>query len=380
MKLLFFALTVIGVPFLISFILTPIVRVLAARRGIEDMPEPPRKQHRTPTPLLGGVAIFFAFIGSLGMLLTLQRIFHLVFFEVCEKLSDAYVCSSAQGEQIVFAIAAALLALLIGGILDDFYHLPPSLQIIWPILAALAAVLGGVSQDNITNPLYFLGISSDSLIHLNRWTIFVFNVPFTLFSDLFAFCWLMLIMYATKLLDGLNGLVSGITIIGGIILFVAGNALGQGLPAVLALILASSYLGFLPYNFKGRIFLGESGSTIAGFLLGAIALLGPAKISITFLILGIPILDLLLVSYERIVKAKKSPFQGDLRHMHFKLVQHGLSSRQAVVALWLISLSFGLLGLFLQGFGQWVLVAALLGVMLFLIRITGSRVVGGAEK
>lgn len=379
MNRLFFAFTVIVAPFLISFALTPLVRMLATRHRIEDAPAPPRKQHSNPTPLLGGVAIFFAFIVPIILLFILDKIFSLSFFELCEKFRDVTACAQAPGERIVFAISFALFILLIGGILDDLYHLPPGLQIIWPIAAALIAVLGGVSQDNITNPIYFLGLSSDPLIHLNRWTIFVFNVPITFFSDFFAFCWIMLIMYATKLLDGLNGLVSGITIIGGIILFVAGNALGQGLPAVLALILASSYLGFLPYNFKGQIFLGESGSTIAGFLLGSIALLGPAKISITFLILGIPILDLLWVSYERIVKAKKSPFQGDLRHMHFKLVEHGLSSRQAVVALWLISAFFGLFGLFLQGFGQWVLIAALLGVMLFLIRIT-SRVVGDNEK
>jgi len=256
--------------------------------------------------------------------------------------------------------------------LDDKYNLKPRQQIIWPILAIATVILAGVGQDNITNPLYYVGLSADPLLHLKVWTIHLFGLEITMLTDLFTFIWLFLLIYVTKFLDGLNGLVPGIIVIGALILFVTSLSLGQTLPAVLSLIVAGAYLGFLPFNFFGKIFLGEAGSTLAGFLIGVLAILGPAKISITFLILGIPILDACWVIYERLVKAGKSPFQGDTRHLHFKLLKQGLTSRQTVLLLWLISLLFGLLGIFLQGWEQGILWLALVALMAILIRLTRS--------
>ena len=182
-----------------------------------------------------------------------------------------------------------------------------------------------------------------------------------------------MLIYTTKFLDGLNGLVSGITIIGGIMLFITSIALGQWFVAILSLITAAAFGGFLPYNLRGKVFLGEAGSTLAGFLLGASALIGPAKISLTFLILGIPILDALWVIYERMVKAKKSPFRGDLRHLHFKLVERGYTSRQTVMILWFISFAFGVLGLFMQGLARGVLVIAVIILMIMLLHYATNK-------
>lgn len=345
-------LSVFLVSFGLALVFTPLVRFFAARIGVHDIPSPPLKTHQSRTSLLGGVAVFLAFTGTLWFLHN----------QTGFKVETSF---------IIFGIVGALLLLVIGGVLDDRYNLPPALQLAGPISATLFVIAAGVGQDNITNPLYFLGLSSDPLLHLNVRTINVFGLELTLFTDFFTFAWLMTLMYATKLLDGLNGLVSGITVIGSVILFFTSSALNQPIPAFLALIVAGSYLGFLPYNFVGKIFLGESGSTVAGFLLGVLSLLGPAKISITLLVLGLPILDLLWVMYERKFRAKTSPFAGDARHLHFKLVRSGLSLRRAVVLLWGISLVFGALGLVLQGIAEGALLfslIALMGILLFITR------------
>jgi UDP-GlcNAc:undecaprenyl-phosphate/decaprenyl-phosphate GlcNAc-1-phosphate transferase len=180
----------------------------------------------------------------------------------------------------------------------------------------------------------------------------------------------LVLMYATKFLDGLNGLVSGMSVIGGVILLITSITLGQSFSVLIALAMTGAFLGFLPYNFQGKIFLGEGGSTLAGFLLGVLALLGPAKISITLLILGIPILDVLWVVYERIFKNKKSPFKGDLSHLHFKLINFGLNEKQTVVLLWILSLLFGLSGLLIKDSLHGVLLLGLLIVMVFLAQYT----------
>ena len=340
---------------ILSLLLTPLVKIFAHKAGFHDTPSPPLKNHHKPTPLLGGVAIFFSFILSL--------------------MIYGLIANDSDNKLFLLSLAIASCGwLILGGILDDKYHLVPRHQIIWPILAALTVIAAGIGQDNITNPLYYIGLSGDPLLHLNFWTIKFFGFELTLFTDLFTFCWLMLLIYAMKFLDGLNGLVSGITVIGSIILFFTSLALGQFLPAIVSLIIAGAYLGFLPYNFAGKIFLGESGSTLAGFLLGIIAIIGPAKISIAFLILGVPVLDALWVIYQRIIKDKSSPFLGDRRHLHFKLLTRGMSERKAVLMLWLISLSFGLLGLFFHGWMHGLLLVALVGLMAVLVRVTRWRI------
>jgi UDP-GlcNAc:undecaprenyl-phosphate GlcNAc-1-phosphate transferase len=338
---------------ILSLILTPLARSIALHYKVQDLPSPPLKNHSKSTPLLGGVGIFLSFILTV--------------------ISMTFVKSQLNDIALLTGIVLGAFWLIIGGVLDDKYSLAPKYQVIWPVLAVLTVISAGLGQDNITNPLYYLGLSQDPLFHLEVWTINVFNTEITLFTDIFTFLWLFLLIYATKFLDGLNGLVSGITAIGALLLFFTSLSLGQPMPAILSLIVAGAYLGFLPFNFFGKIFLGESGSTLAGFLLGVLAILGPAKISIIFLILGIPILDALWVVYERLFRAKKSPFKGDLRHLHFKLTQRGLTSRQSVLLLWLVSLVFGLLGLLFQGIGHILLLAGLVVLMIVLVRLTRKR-------
>ena len=157
-------------------------------------------------------------------------------------------------------------------------------------------------------------------------------------------------IYTTKFLDGLDGLVSGIGTLGALILFIVSLFWDVPMSAtsVLCLILAGALLGFLKYNFyPAKIFLGEAGSTFIGFMLGVLAIISGAKIATALLIMGIPVLDVIWVIIRRLISHKHF-YAGDRKHFHFRLLDAGLSHRQAVLFLYALTLIFGSSSLFLQ--------------------------------
>jgi len=159
---------------------------------------------------------------------------------------------------------------MLGGFLDDKYHLSPIQQFVWPVLACLAIIISGIGITFMNNPfgsgyLYFDTVKIE-ILRLN-------GVPyyFTPWSDVLTFLWLLLLMYSTKLLDGLDGLVSGVTVIGALSItaLCLFTQFYQPDIATMALILAGAFLGFLVFNFHpAKIFLGEGGSLLAGFFWG----------------------------------------------------------------------------------------------------------------
>ncbi len=326
-----------GIAFGSALVLSYGVRRFALRRGIVDHPSqaPERKIHRRPVPLIGGIAIFGALIFTTGVY---------AFFS--DRLFGGYLLPKH-----LIGIGIAGVFLMIGGALDDLHNRKPVQQIIWPILAALAVISVGIGITYITNPLGGV-IQLDTVsIELFSWN----STPYvlTLFADIFAFCWLMGMMYTTKFLDGLDGLVAGITTIGAFVLFFLSlnQEVAQPETALLSVILAGSMAGFLILNFHpAKIFLGEGGSLLAGFMLGVLAILSGAKIATALLIMGIPILDVVWVIIRRAFFEKQSPFRtADKKHLHFRLLDIGLSHRQAVLLLYGISLLFGGIALFSGG-------------------------------
>lgn len=311
----------------VSFILTILVRALAIKRKIVDLPIGERKIHRQPVPLLGGVAVYLTFL-----------ILIIIFkdFILDGRIRPSYL----------LAIALGGFFLMLGGYLDDKYNLKPVKQIIWPILAALAIIFSGLEINYITNP-------AGGII----------NISSSLISGLIVFFWLMGMMYTTKFLDGLDGLVSGLAVIASIILFCVSlfwDASQSG-TAILALILGGSALGFLFFNFyPARIFLGEGGSTFLGFALGVVAIISGAKIATTLLIMGLPILDVVWVISRRYFKEKRSAFLADDQHLHFRLLKAGLNQRQAVLILYFIALLFGAVAIFQRTTGKLVALAFLI--------------------
>lgn len=322
--------------FLAAFLVTRYLRELARRLGIEDVPDLPRKIHRRPLPKLGGVAIFLSFI--LGVIVL--------------------AAASGTDEIIGFRLAALLLGgavLIVGGILDDKYDLPAKKQIWFPVLAVLLVVLSGTHISFVTNPL-------GGKIILDQYKI----LDYPVFGSLLVFAWVLGMTYTTKFLDGMDGLVSGISGIAGLVIFGVSLTpeVNQTTTAFLALIFAAACFGFLPHNFyPAKIFLGEGGSIFTGFTIAVLSVISGAKIATALLVLGIPLLDAAWVIIRRLWFGD-SPFRGDKRHLHFRLLDIGFSQRQAVVFLYFLAAVFGGVAVFLQSLGKLVALLILFGVML----------------
>lgn len=336
----------------VSVIFTYGIKSYARRRNIIDYPQDDsqRKIHKQPTPLLGGLAIFLSF--------TFIMIGYALF---SDKLLGGYMLP-----KYLIGITVGGTLLMIGGWLDDRYHLSAKKQIIWPVIATLVVIGAGIGITYIQNPF-------GGSIGLEQWSLTLFSIgdlPYRiiLLADLFTIVWLMGMMYTTKFLDGLDGLVSGLTTIGALVLFFlsVSRDVAQPETALLTIIFAGATLGFLLFNFHpAKIFLGEGGSLWTGFLLGTLAIISGAKIATALLIFGIPILDVIWVIIRRLIQGK-SVTQADRQHLHFRLLDVGLTHRQAVLILYFVAAGFGTAALLFQGKEKFISLMILVGGMIVL--------------
>jgi len=339
------------IAFVATALFTPAVRRFAWRQQVLDYPDSARKFHKYPLPELGGFAVFSGFAFTL---LLLRGVF--------PDLFGAFIKTS-----YIFGLLAAGVVLMIGGYLDDRYRISPAKQFAFPVLAILIVIFSGVQLSYINSP-FGGAIILDSLK--------IWGYP--LFGGLFIFLWILGMVYTTKFLDGLDGLVAGISGIAGLVIYFLSllPQVQQPDTALLAIIFAGSALGFLPWNFyPAKIFLGESGSTFTGFMIGLLSIISGGKIATALLIMGIPILDAAWVIIRRLA-GHTSPFLGDRRHLHFRLLDWGLSHRQAVILLYFFSAAFGVSGLFLQTTGK--LVA--FGILAVVMVILGTTIVLGFRR
>ncbi|MFH1620939.1 MAG: MraY family glycosyltransferase [Patescibacteria group bacterium] len=307
---------------------------LAKKFGAMDAPSSERKIHKHPIPLWGGLGIGLTIL-FFGMVI----IFILPMAD--KNLSFNQLAGFFVG----------ILILLLGGLLDDRFPQKPWVQILFPISAALVVILSGTGIIQVTNPAGHGGFS------LVWWRGFGLSLP----SDFITFAWLILATYSTKILDGLDGLVTGLTVIGAGLVGALSLSATYFLPSVALFsgLTGGAFLGFLPHNINpAKQFLGESGATIAGFCLGVLAILSGAKIAIALAVLAIPIADVVLVVLGRIRRGVPW-YRGDDSHLHFRLLKAGLPHRIVVLLLWCISLFAGILALSLQTRGKIFLVVGL---------------------
>ncbi len=316
----------------LSLVLTPLANRAATHWGIIDKPDFARKIHQKPIPLLGGVVIFVVF-------------FAVIFLNYSQLISGNLELRHWLG----FLIGG--LILIVGGTLDDKYNFSPKKQIIFPVLAIIAVLIGGVEITKLSNP--FGGYFSVAWL-----------------SPIFIAIWLMGMMYTTKLLDGVDGLVSGVSGIGALVIFLFTLTTKYYQPdiAFVSLVLAGAILGFLVYNWNpASIFLGEGGSLFLGFALGVLAIISGGKIAIALLVMGIPILDVAWTIMRRLL-SRKNPFRtADKKHLHHRLLALGLNQKQTVLVFYFLSAAFGLSGLFLQSQGKFLALIIILLVMMILV-------------
>ncbi len=343
--------------FLGALAITPIVRFFATKAGIVDRPDGDRKKHEAPTPLLGGVAAFSAF--ALAVILSLHG------------LLGGFLPAKH-----VFGILLGGVVLVVGGFLDDRYDLPPRFQILFPVVSSLIVIASGIGASVITNPF-------GGALPLDLWRLQVLTISGTPYfltfpADLFTFVWMMGMIYTTKLLDGLDGLVSGLGVIGFAVLAIYSLSPQAAEPelARFAMAAAGAFGGFLFYNARpAAIFLGEGGSTLTGYLLGVMAIMAGGKIGVTLMVLAVPIMDVAWTIACRFLGGR-SVTQGGSDHLHFRLVRWGLSPGKTVLLFWAFAAGFGGAGLFIAGW-QKTLALALLGALYAaVVFILGKRTHG----
>ncbi|MEE6726069.1 MraY family glycosyltransferase [Pediococcus acidilactici] len=320
---------------IISAILTPFVRRIAFEIGAVDKPNA-RRVNKVPMPTMGGLAIFMAFNFSLFFLLRNQipnPQFYGIFFGEC--------------------------IIMLTGIIDDIFELKPSQKMIGILLAALVVYwFAEVQMTTLTLP--FIGIVSLGWLSL----------PITLL-------WIAAITNAINLLDGLDGLATGVTIIA---LFTTGFTGLFFLPStniyivIMIFTLVAAEVGFLPYNFfPARIYLGDTGALFIGFMIAVFSLSGLKNatfisVLIPVMILGVPLTDTIYAILRRLLN-KQSIAHADKRHLHHRLMQMGLTHRQTVLVIYGISMIFSFIALLYPLSTLWgsvlLTVGILVGIELF---------------
>ncbi|MHB1653712.1 MAG: glycosyltransferase family 4 protein [Desulfitobacteriaceae bacterium] len=305
----------------IAIIATPLSMVLAKKWGAIDYPGS-RRVHKRPIPRLGGLALYAAF--WLAALATQVQVW----------------------DQTHWGLFIGSTLILIVGIWDDVRGMKPLVKLFWQVAAATILLLFGFSLDFVSLPI----IGS---VHLGS-----FGLVLIVF-------WVIGLVNTVNISDGLDGLAAGICFGTALLLFWSANRINQVPAAHLTLALAGASLGFLFYNFHpARVFMGDSGSMFLGYIIGGISIAGLLKtatiLGLVFplLVLGMPLTDLTFAIIRR--KLRRRPIStADRGHLHHRLLDAGLSQRQAVLLMYGISACFGLTAV-LGATGYWAWAVALL--------------------
>ena len=284
----------------LATVVTPLVGRVAGRIGLVAYPKRDR-WHRTPTPLLGGVAIFVGSVPLVGLIAE----------AVSAHMIDRFAALLI-GAVLIFAL----------GLIDDLKTLPPYAKLLGQIVAACVLV------------------ASLPVTRYLPWSVLM--VPVMIF-------WIVGVTNAFNLLDNMDGLSAGIAAIISLTLFVFNFAQGDNQTALLCIVIAGACGGFLIFNFNpARIFMGDCGSLLIGYLLSGIVVLGAAKagseLALTLLVpvgvMALPILDTTLVTIVRSLHHRPIS-QGGRDHLSHRLVALGLNERSAVLVLYAVSVLFG---------------------------------------
>ena len=320
--------------FITTFVVTPHTMRLAKKVGAIDIPND-RRVNKKPMPRLGGLAVIAGFFVSVIYLLITTSI---------EGKINLFDGDSYYIKLIGFFSGIIILGLVC--YIDDSKGIPSLVKLVAQIIAAVIVVVCGTRIENISIP--FTG-----------GTVVIGGI----FSYIITVCWIVGITNAINLIDGLDGLSSGVTLISCLSLLMVFALNGSPLIAiVLITALAGAIVGFLPFNFSpAKTFIGDTGSNFMGFSLAIISILGVAKtytalvLIAPIIILGMPIFDTLFAIFRRIIKGKslKAVFKPDKGHLHHKLMAKGYTQRQAVLIMYGITAILGMFAVILLESGIW---------------------------
>ncbi len=329
--------------FVISLVLTPILRDVFRSYGVVDRPDSGRKAHPHPIPRIGGIAVAISYFISYAL--------------------AAYGSGGVEEAQLslVWALLPAAVVVFSVGLIDDFVGLKPWQKVAGELAAAGLAYWAGVR---------ILGVAGHPM---ESW----WSLPLTI-------AWLLACTNAFNLVDGMDGMAAGVGLFATMTMFTAAMLQQNVALACATLPLAGCLLAFLCYNFNpATVFLGDCGSLLIGFLLGCYGVVWSQK-SVTMLgmtapliALAIPLMDVVLAVVRRFIR-RQPIFGADRGHIHHRLIDRGLTPRRAVM------LIYGVCGLaaalsLMQGFTRSLYLAFLVVLLFCIVTWIGVRYLNYSE-
>jgi UDP-GlcNAc:undecaprenyl-phosphate GlcNAc-1-phosphate transferase len=291
----------------LTLLLVPLTKRLAVRVGAIDLPNE-RSLHGVPTPKLGGLAILVG------------------------VLAAGFVWLPSDAESHAILIGAVAITLI--GVLDDVFELGPVPKLLGQTAAVIIPVSAGVTVDNFTFP--FFG-------RLTPGTVDLLTLPWggvVHLGDVGTVIGIVAVINVINLIDGVDGLAAGVCVISALTLAVIALSLDRTAAGVLAALTAGASLGFLRYGFPpATTFMGDTGSNLLGYLLGAVAVQGALKTNavvalfLPLIILAVPILDTGFVVAKRL-KYRRPIYRADRWHFHHRMANIGFSQRRTLLYLY----------------------------------------------
>ena len=321
------------IAFMTAFMATPHTIKLAKKVGAVDTPQDARRINKITMPRLGGLAVIAGFFVSIIYLLIVMSI-----EDKIDLHQDNYLI-----KLIGFALGAGVIGIVC--FVDDVKGVPALIKLAAQTIAAIIVVRFGIKIENLDIPFLNLeGVGNGFYIIL-------------------TVGWIIGITNAMNLIDGLDGLSTGISIISCLSLLIIFSLNASPIISiVLITALGGALCGFLPYNFNpAKTFIGDTGSNFLGYCLSIISILGIAKtytaivIVAPLMVLALPIFDTLSSIVRRVIHGKslKAIIEPDAGHLHHKLLKKGFTQKQAVLILYGITAIFGMFAIILMDSGIW---------------------------
>ena len=287
---------------LVSTIMVPFVIRFAKRIGAVDKPDN-RKVHKNVMPRIGGLAIYIAFL--VGFILVSSFI------------------------ELPVSIMIGATIIMLTGFIDDKFQIKPWQKMLGQFIATVIILSDGLFIKFLTVPFF------EQSVQVSLWIA----IPISIL-------WIMGVTNSVNLIDGLDGLASGVTIIAASAIFIMALIMDDVQVAFLSITLIGATLGFLFFNFHpAKIFMGDTGSLLLGYLLAVLSMIGFKQVTmitliIPIVILAVPIIDTTIAIIRRKLNNQRI-MDADKNHLHHRLLAAGFSHRQAVLFIYSIALFFG---------------------------------------
>ncbi len=318
----------------VAYITTPWVKNMAIKAGALDAPDA-RKVHKKPIPRMGGLAIYLGFVLA--------------------------VLASMHVNREIAGLLLGGTMILIVGIIDDMFQLSAKVKLLGQIGAALVLVMFNIRIEWLTNPF-------GEMLYVDY-----FSVPLTIL-------WVVGLTNTVNLIDGLDGLAAGVSTIASITILLVALQQNFWTVAILTAALAGAALGFLQHNFNpAKIFMGDTGSMFLGFMLAAVSILGTVKSAATIALvvpimaLGLPIMDTAFAIIRRYMNGRPI-FKPDKGHLHHRLLELGLTQKQAVLLMYVISGCLGISAIALTEVNKFL--GAGIIILLLAVAVFGAKKIG----